>query len=53
MAFRLLEDLLLMALAIRVLGRDAIALLRSAAAVGVRVGADELRRTDCEGERPA
>ncbi|MBU3865149.1 hypothetical protein KN815_14035 [Streptomyces sp. 4503] len=33
----------------RVFGSDAIALLRRAAAMGVRVGVSELRRSDREG----
>ncbi|MCX4598382.1 hypothetical protein OG819_55595 [Streptomyces sp. NBC_01549] len=40
--------MVLVVLAVRVLGRDAVALLRRAAAAGVRVGVSELRRSDHE-----
>ncbi|WP_327359499.1 hypothetical protein [Streptomyces sp. NBC_01304] len=39
-------DVLIAALAIRVFGRDALRLLRRAAAAGVRVGVTELGRAD-------
>ncbi|WP_208882023.1 hypothetical protein [Streptomyces armeniacus] len=38
----LARDLLIAAVSVRVLGRDALALLRRAAAAGVRVGVNEL-----------
>ncbi|MGW0828622.1 hypothetical protein [Streptomyces sp. NPDC002845] len=48
MSFQLLGDVVLVVLAVRVLGRDVVVLLRRAAAAGVRVGVSELRRGDHE-----
>ncbi|MEU7061480.1 hypothetical protein [Streptomyces sp. NPDC046197] len=46
MSFEQLDEVVLAGLAVRVLGRDAVALLRRAAAAEVRVGVSELRRGD-------
>ncbi|TRO56125.1 hypothetical protein [Streptomyces sp. IB201691-2A2] len=48
MSFQLLGDVVFVVLAVRVLGRDAVALLRRATAAGVRAGVSELRRGDHE-----
>lgn len=45
-----LSDVLLAFIAARVFGCDVAALLRKAAAVGVRAGISELRRHTTEGE---
>lgn len=47
-SFQLLDEVVLVVLAVRVLGRDVLALLRRAAAAGVRVGVSELRRGENE-----
>lgn len=48
MSLRLLGDVVLVVLAVRVLGQDGVALLRRAAAAGVRMGVSELHRGDHE-----
>lgn len=48
MSFQLLGDVVLAVLTVRVPGRDVVALLRRAAAAGVRAGVSELRRSDHE-----
>ncbi len=45
-SFRFVDDVLTVALTARVFGRDAAALLRRAAAAGVRMGVGELRRAE-------
>lgn len=42
--FPLVDEVILLLLAVRVLGRDVVAILRRAAAAGVRLGISELRR---------
>ncbi|MFC8194583.1 hypothetical protein ACFWBR_42595 [Streptomyces sp. NPDC060006] len=46
MPWQLVGDVVLAVVAVRVLGRDVLALVRRAAAAGVRLGVSELHRGD-------
>ncbi|MFD7749664.1 hypothetical protein ACFV2V_26805 [Streptomyces sp. NPDC059698] len=51
MTTQLAGDLMILSLAARVFGTDAIALLRRLAAAGVRAGVSEINRHEREGGR--